>query len=110
MPTMPNLVGLGVQQAVVTLIEADIIPNDGLVPTNDNPPGTVGIFDPWPVAVKYAPGTPEGVVSAQSPIAGAPVVVTKTLTSGNGYVAPIVLTVNAPALGISSQFTAGGYT
>jgi hypothetical protein len=110
MPTMPNLVGLNWRAATVALIEADIIPNDGSVPTVDNPPSVVGYFSPWPVAVNWQPGTPENTVTAQSPAAGRPVTVTNATGPGESYTPPITLTVNAPRVSVSSQFTAGAFS
>lgn len=110
MATMPNLVGLNYRAAIVTLIEASIIPNDGSVPTADNPPATVGYFDPWPVALKWQAGVPGGVVTAQAPASGQPVTVTNTLGAGETYAPPITLTVNAPKMAVSSQFTAGAFS
>ena len=110
MATMPNLVGLNYRAAITTLIEADIIQNDGSVPTVDNPPATVGYFDPWPVATIWQKGTPEGVVAAQSPASGQSVTVTNALSAGWSYTPPITLTVNAPSMAVSSQFTAGAFS
>lgn len=110
MATMPNLVGLNYRAATVALIEADIIPNDGSVPTVDNPPATVGYFSPWPVAIKWQTGTPVDVVTAQSPAAGQPVTVTNSTPVNETYTPPITLTVNAPKMGVSSQFTAGAFS
>lgn len=110
MPTMPNLVGLNWRAATVALIEADIIPNDGSVPTLLNPPSTVGYFSPWPVAINWQRGSPEGVVTAQSPASGQSVTVTSTTPLNESYTPPITLTVNAPTMGVSSQFTAGAFS
>lgn len=110
MPTMPNLVGLNYRAATVALIEADIIPNDGSVPTLANPPPTVGYFAPWPVAIVWQKGQPEGVVTAQLPASGQPVVVTNQTGPGESYTPPITLTVNAPTMAVSSQFTAGAFS
>jgi hypothetical protein len=94
----------------VALIEANIIPNDGSVPTLDNPPATVGYFSPWPVAIVWKRGTPEGTVTAQSPASGQPVTVTNTTPLNESYIPPITLTVNAPTMAVSSQFTAGAFS
>lgn len=110
MATMPNLVGLNYRAATVALIEADIIPNDGSVPTVDNPPPTVGYFSPWPVAIKWQTGVPVDVVTAQSPAAGQPVTVTNSTLVNETYTPPITLTVSAPKMGVSSQFTAGAFS
>jgi len=110
MPRMPNLVGMNYRAAAVALIEADIIPNDGSVPALDNPPATVGYFSPWPVAINWQPGTPANVITAQSPAAGQPVTVTQTTGAGEHYTPPITLTVNAPKVAVSSQFTAGAFS
>lgn len=110
MPTMPNLVGLNWRAATVALIEADIIPNDGSVPTALSPPATVGYFSPWPVAINWQRGTPEGVVTAQSPASGQPVTVVNSIPVNESYTPPITLTVNAPTMAVSSQFTAGAFS
>jgi hypothetical protein len=110
MATMPNLVGLNWRAATVALIEADIIPNDGSVPTLDNPPSMVGYFSPWPVAIKWVTGTPANTVTAQSPAAGQPVTVTSSTPVNESYTPPITLTVNAPKMAVSSQFTAGAFS
>jgi hypothetical protein len=110
MATMPNLVGLNYRAATVALIEADIIPNDGSVPTADSPPPTVGYFSPWPVAIVWQRGAPVDTVVAQSPAAGQPVAVTQQTGPGERYTPPITLTVNAPRVAVSSQFTAGAFS
>ena len=110
MPTMPNLVGLNWRAAITTLIEADIIPNDGSVPTVDNPPPTVGYFSPWPVAINWRRGMPVDQVTAQSPASGQSVTVPITYGPGESYTPPITLTVNAPKVAVSSQFTAGAFS
>ncbi len=107
--TMPNLVGMILQEAIVTLINANIVPNEGLVPTNQNPPPTVGYFNPWPVKVIRVKGAPQGLVVQQSPVAGSTVDVTATWGPGFTYTAPITLTVNAPTMAVVDQFTAGAY-
>jgi hypothetical protein len=110
MATMPNLVGLNYRAAITKLIEADIIPNDGSVPTIDNPPPTVGYFSPWPVAIVWQKGAPEGIVTVQSPAAGQPVTVATSIPLNEHYTPPIALTVNAPTMAVSSQFTAGAFS
>lgn len=110
MATMPNLVGMNWRAATVALIEANIIPNDGSVPTLDNPPAMVGYFSPWPVRIIWQTGAPANVVTAQSPASGQPVTVTQNTGVGESYTPPITLTVNAPKLGVSSQFTAGAFS
>jgi hypothetical protein len=110
MATMPNLVGLNWRAATVALIEAGVIPNDGSVPTIANPPPTVGYFAPWPVAILWQRGAPVDVVTAQSPAAGQPVTVTNQTGAGESYTPPITLTVNAPRVAVSSQFTAGAFS
>ncbi len=108
--TMPNLVGMHYRAAITTLILASLIPNDGSVPTVDSPPATVGYFDPWPVGIDWQPGSPEGVVTAQSPASGDSVTVTNAWGPGESYTPPIVLTVNAPRVAVSGQFTAGAFS
>lgn len=110
MATMPNLVGMNWRAATVALIEADIIPNDGSVPTIDNPPSMVGYFSPWPVAIAWQRGTPVDIVTAQSPAAGQPVTVVNSTPVNESYTPPITLTVNAPKMAVSSQFTAGAFS
>ncbi len=110
MATMINLVGMNYRAAIVALIEADIIPNDGSVPTIDNPPPTVGYFDPWPVGIIWQSGYPIGYVTAQSPAAGQNVVVTNQWGVGESYMPPITLTVNRPPMAVSGQFTAGAFS
>lgn len=110
MATMPNLVGMNWRAATVALIEANIVPNDGSVPTVDNPPSMVGYFSPWPIAIKWQSGAPANVVTAQSPAAGQPVTVISSTPLNESYTPPITLTVNAPKLGVSSQFTAGAFS
>jgi hypothetical protein len=110
MPTMPNLVGLNYRAATVTLIEAGIVPNDGSVPALLNPPATVGYFSPWPIAIKWQPGSPVDVVTAQSPASGQPVTVINSIPVNESYTPPITLTVNAPKMAVSSQFTAGAFS
>lgn len=110
MATMPNLVGLNFRAATTALIEAAIIPNDGSVPTVDNPPATVGYFDPWPVGIVWEKGTPVNIVTAQSPAAGQPVTVTNKWGPNESYTPPIILTVNAPTMAVSGQFTAGAFS
>lgn len=110
MATMPNLVGLNWRAATVALITANIIPNDGSVPTIANPPSMVGYFSPWPVAIQWQLGTPVDVVTAQSPAAGQPVTVVNTTPVNEAYTPPITLTVNAPKMAVSSQFSAGAFS
>jgi len=110
MATMPNLVGLNYRAATVALIEANIVPNDGSVPNAQTSAPTVGYFSPWPVAIVWQPGAPVDVVTAQSPAAGQPVTVTNTTPVSEAYTPPITLTVNAPKMAVSSQFTAGAFS
>lgn len=110
MATMPDLVGLNFRAATVVLIEAGVVPNDGSVPTLDNPAPTVGYFAPWPVAIVWQRGAPVDVVVAQSPAAGQPVTVTSRTPLNESYTPPITLTVNAPRVAVSSQFTAGAFS
>ena len=110
MATMPNLVGLNYRAATVALIEANIIPNDGSVASAQTSAPTVGYFAPWPVAIVWQRGSPVDVVTAQSPAAGQPVTVTNTTPVNEAYTPPITLTVNAPKMAVSSQFTAGAFS
>ena len=107
---MPNLVGLNYRVAIATLIEADIIPNDGSVPSLANPPAMVGYFSPWPVGIDWQAGIAEGVVAEQQPAAGQPVTVSSTWGPNESYTPPIVLTVGAPRVAVSGQFTAGAFS
>lgn len=110
MATMPNLVGLNYRAATVALIEGGVILNDGSVPGADTPSPTVGYFSPWPVAINWQPGAPEGTVTAQSPAAGRSVTVPNTTPVNEQYTPPITLTVNAPKMAVSGQFTAGAFS
>lgn len=107
---MPNLVGLHYRAAISALIEADIIPNDGSVPYTENPPPMVGYFSPWPVAIDWQRGDPVNSVTAQAPGAGQPVTIPPSWGPGESYTPPIVLTVNAPRMAVSGQFTAGAFS
>jgi beta-lactam-binding protein with PASTA domain len=111
MATMPNLVGLNYRVAIATLIEADIIPNDGSVPAKlAKGVPTVGYFAPWPIAINWQKGKPEATVTVQYPAAGQPVTVTSSIPVNASYTPPITLTVNAPTVGVSNQFTAGAFS
>lgn len=110
MAMMPNLVGMNWRAATVVLIEASIVPNDGSVPAIDNPPPPVGYFSPWPIAIKWQAGTPVDVVTMQAPAAGQPVIVPNSTPLNEAYTPPITLTVNAPKMAVSSQFTAGAFS
>lgn len=63
MPTMPNLVGLGIPAAQAALQSAGVLV-----------PASIGYFDTWPISVRWSPSanTP-GTVTAQSPSNGATV-------------------------------------
>lgn len=110
MATMPNLIGLNYRAAIVTLIQMNIIPNDGSVPTVNNPPATVGYFDPWPVGINWQRGSPVDQVTAQSPASGQSVTVTNQYGTNESYIPPIILTVNAPEMAVSGKFTAGAFS
>ena len=98
MTTMPNVVGVNLQQATATLIAAGVIPNDGVLPGTQYP--VVGYFDKWPVAVNWQRSAyPPGFVVAQSPAA----------SSGVAFNSAVSLTLSAPPLGVSTLYTAGGY-
>ena len=99
MPTMPNIVGVNAQQATATLIAAGVIPNDGVLLGTQYP--VVGYFSAWPVSVTWQRSeSPAWTVTAQAPSAGA----------GVAFNSPVSITVAAPPFGVSSLYTAGGYS
>jgi beta-lactam-binding protein with PASTA domain len=61
MPTMPNVVGLGIPAAQAALQSAGVLVL-----------ASIGYFDTWPVSVRWAPSANKpGTVTAQSPSNGA---------------------------------------
>ncbi len=107
---MPSVVGLHYRAAIAALIEADVMHNDGSVPAVDNPPPTLGVLAPWPVSLQWRTGSPEGRVVEQIPAAGQPIFVSDAWDPRDAYTPPITLAVNAPRMGVSGQYTAGGYS
>lgn len=99
MPTMPQCVGLGWQQATTVLIQAGVTPNDGLVPGSSYV--NVGYFDNWPVAITWLKTTAAkpGVVTAQTP----------AFNSAVAFNAAVNLTVSAFPMAGADRYTAGGY-
>jgi len=100
MPTMPNVVGMGLFQATTTLIQAGITPDNGLLPSA----GLVnlGYFDKWPIAITWVKtNAPSGQVTAQSPAAG---------TTNVSFNAAVTLTVSNFPMSVSNLFSAGGYS
>ena len=102
---MPNLVGLNYRDAISDLILLNIIPNDGSVVGKP----TAGYFSVWPIKIDWQPGVPVGTVSKQYPDAGWNVGVSDKWGILERYNPPITLTVNAPKMAVSGQFTAGGF-
>lgn len=97
---MPNVVGMHWQQATAVLIQAGIVPDNGLVPTSTLP--SVGYFDKWPVAVQWVTGTTTKpyFVIAQSPL----------FSTNAPFGTQVTLFVASPPFGVSSEFSAGGYS
>lgn len=101
MTAMPNVVGMNVSQATAALIQAGVVPDNGLLPT-----GTyvnIGYFDKWPVALTWIKqaGAPPGQVISQSPAAGAIGVTLNT---------PVALTVSNHPMGVSDRYSSGAYS
>lgn len=80
MPTMPNVVGLNLQEAEQTLKAAGVINLSSL-----------GYFGTWPISAKWVPGGKAGIVQAQSPASSSQVVANS----------PIALTLGQYAVGVS---------
>lgn len=115
MPIMPNVVGLDWQQATAYLIQAGIVPDNGLLPTN-NPAGgsyvVLGYFDAWPIQMQWVRGSGTvGFVTAQAPAAGAtvPAYTVSAVSVSAHYIPPITLTANSFPFGIADKYSAGGY-
>ncbi len=70
MSTMPNVVGLNISEATVALIQAGIVPDNGLLPSGNF--NILGYFAQWPITLTWfkKPGTVPGIVTAQQPLAG----------------------------------------
>jgi len=98
---MPNVVGLNVTQATAVLIQSGIVPNDGLVSGSSTP--NVGYFATWPVTINWVKNAAvkSGLVITQSPSSG---------TTNVALNAAVTLTASNYPMGVSSQYTAGGYT
>ena len=101
MPTMPNVVGVGVYQATTSLISVGIVPDNGLLPTGSFV--NLGYFDKWPVSLTWVKqaGTPAGQVISQLPTSGTTNVVLNT---------PVTLTVSNFPFSVADRYSAGGYT
>ena len=100
MPTMPNVVGMGISQATTTLIQAGITPDNGLLPSAGFV--NIGYFDKWPIALNWIKSTaPSGQVTAQSPAAG---------TTNVAFNATVTLTVSNFPMAVSNLYSAGGYS
>ncbi len=80
MPTMPNLVGLNLQEAESALEAAGVINLS-----------TLGYFGVWPITPKWVAGGKGGIVQAQSPSSGAHPAVNSSIT----------LTIGQYAVGVS---------
>lgn len=80
MPTMPNLVGLNLQEAEATLESAGVINLS-----------TLGYFGVWPITATWVAGAKAGIVQAQSPASSSQVVANS----------PIALTLGQYAVGVS---------
>ena len=94
---MPNVVGLGWQQATAALIQAGVTPNDGCVPGNYT---SLGYFDTWPVTLTWVKSTSKpGIVTAQSP----------AFNSNVAFNAAVALTVSNFPASVSDRYSAGGY-
>jgi hypothetical protein len=100
MPTMPNCVGLGWQQATAALIQAGVTPDNGLLPAGNFV--ALGYFDTWPVVITWQKTTAAkpGIVTAQLPAAAATV----------AFRAAVNLTVSAPPMPVADRYSAGGYS
>jgi|GEM_PF-4873066 len=107
MATMPNVVGLGWQQATVYLIQAGVVPDNGLLPTGSYV--TLGYFDAWPIKIIWTMGGVAGVVTAQNPAPGASILAPAGVNVSAKYVPPITLTVNQFPMGLADRYSAGGY-
>ena len=80
MPTMPNLVGLNLQEAEQALESAGVINLS-----------TLGYFGVWPITPKWVAGGKGGIVQAQSPSSGSQAAVNSS----------IVLTLGQYTVGVS---------
>lgn len=80
MPTMPNLVGLNLQEAEAALESAGVINL-----------ATLSYFSVWPVSPTWVNGGKGGIVQAQSPASSSQVVANS----------PIALTLGQYAVGVS---------
>ena len=98
MPTMPDLVGLGWQEATAALILAGVTPDNGLIPGSTYT--NLGYFDNWPVAITwFKSASKPGIVTAQTPASAATV----------AFNAAVSLTVSNYPMPIADRYSAGGY-
>lgn len=80
MPTMPNVVGLNLQDAQTSLQNAGVLVLS-----------SIGYFGIWPITVRWTTNNPFDAVTAQSPNSGATVAVNSAVT----------LTVSNPKLSVA---------
>ncbi len=80
MPTMPNVVGLGLSDAQASLQTAGVLV-----------PSSIGYFGTWPITVNWTTGTTFELVTAQSPASST------TVTANSA----VTLTVNNPKLSVA---------
>lgn len=79
MPTMPNVVGLGLSDAQASLQTAGVLVTSSL-----------GYFGTWPITINWQTASPFDIVTAQSPASSTTVTANSTVT----------LTVSNPKLGV----------
>lgn len=79
MPTMPNVVGLGLSDAQASLQTAGVLV-----------PSSIGYFGTWPITVVWKTASPFDVVTAQSPASST------TVTANSA----VTLTVSNPTLAV----------
>lgn len=80
MATMPNVVGLCLQDAQTALSNAGVLNT-----------GSIGYFGTWPISVSWKTNTPFDFVTAQVPTSG---------TTNVAANSAVILTVNNPKLGV----------
>ena len=100
MPTMPNVVGLGLSQATTSLIQAGVTPDNALLPITGYT--ALGYFDKWTVTLSWvkAQGVQPGNITAQFPASGATV----------NFRDPVTLTVSNFPMAVADRYSGGGYT
>lgn len=69
MPTMPNVVGLNLQEAQLALQQAGVLV-----------PASLSYFSDWPVTAIWRSGGLPGIAQSQSPNSGAQVAVNASVT------------------------------